>query len=308
MGDPGPQGPTGVPGSSGPSGDVGAQGQRPRRGRFLPVLHAVLAYLIEHLRAWQDRKAQRARRGCPVRWAPSRPPGLRAPQAPEARPGRRCVARGSRFPAPPRISDSALSAPLPQGDVGPAGPAGPEGYPPARIASTVVNPINGDGVAGAQVQVLRRGVVVGSVVADERGDFSVDSPPGLVQIVANASGFLRFSRYTLLLPRLSLNEKLFLPPVMRAGSISFVLTWDKAVPDMDLHIMTPWGCQAGWTNKLCQSGSYQAPAPPAAVRVSGCPVPAEPPLYSSSAVDAWVMFVGAQSCAAALCSDTPVPR
>ena len=141
--------------------------------------------------------------------------------------------------------------------MGPQGPPGPEGYPPARIASTVVNPINGEGIAGAQIQVLRRGVVVGSVVADDRGDFSVDAPPGLVEILANASGFLKFSRYTLLLPRLSDNEKVFLPPIMPQGSISFVLTWDKTIPDMDLHIVTPWGCQAGWTQKLCQSGSYQ---------------------------------------------------
>ena len=138
------------------------------------------------------------------------------------------------------------------------GAAGPEGFPPARIASTVTNPLNGEGISGAQIQVLRRGVVVGSAVADARGDFSLDAPPGLVQILANASGFMRFSRYTLLLPRLNDHEKVFLPPIMPQGSISFVLIWDKTIADMDLHIMTPWGCQAGWTNKLCNSGSYQA--------------------------------------------------
>jgi hypothetical protein len=122
------------------------------------------------------------------------------------------------------------------------GAAGPEGFPPARIASTVLNPLNGEGIAGAQIQVLRRGVVVGSVVADARGDFAVDA---LVQILANASGIMRYSRYTLLLQRLNDHEKVFLPPIMPQGSISFVLIWDKTMADMDLHVMTPWGCQAG---------------------------------------------------------------
>ena len=150
------------------------------------------------------------------------------------------------------------------------GAAGPEGFPPARIASTVTNPLNGEGISGAQIQVLRRGVVVGSAVADARGDFALDAPPGLVQILANASGFMRFSRYTLLLPRLNDHEKVFLPPIMPQGSISFVLIWDKTIADMDLHIMTPWGCQAGWTNKLCNSGSYQVGHGCTVRRRSGC--------------------------------------
>ena len=154
--------------------------------------------------------------------------------------------------------------------MGPKGRQGPEAFPPATVASTVVNPVNGRPIPGAQVVVRRRGVVVGTVLADQHGAFSITAPPGMVQISAGMTGFMNSSRFTLLLPRLVENEKVFLPPVMPAGSISFVLTWDKKISDMDLHILTPNGCQAGWTSHSCRTGPYKVCGCPSALATASC--------------------------------------
>ena len=135
-----------------------------------------------------------------------------------------------------------------QGALGPPGPAAPA---PSGWASTVINPVNGEPVAGATIQAIRDGTVLASTESDGDGEFHLDFSSGPVQILASKAGSMEFKTGAMLLPRMTASQRVLMPPVLPPGAAGIVLVWDKVIPDMDLHMQTPFGCNVDWTNFVC---------------------------------------------------------
>ena len=66
---------------------------------------------------------------------------------------------------------------------------------------------------------------------------------------------MEFRTGAMLLPRMSANSRILLPPQLPPGAAGIVLVWDKVIPDMDLHMQTPFGCNVDWTNFECTNPS-----------------------------------------------------
>jgi hypothetical protein len=132
---------------------------------------------------------------------------------------------------------------------GPAAPA------PAAWASTVINPVNGQPVDGATIQAMRGDMVLATAESDGDGEFHMEFSPGPVQILASKQGFMEFKTGAMLLPRMSASQRILMPPSLPPRAAGIVLVWDKVIPDMDLHMRTPWGCSVDWTNFVCTNPS-----------------------------------------------------
>ena len=96
-------------------------------------------------------------------------------------------------------------------------------------------------------------VELASTTSDDQGGFSVSVPPGPVQIVATREGSMTYRTTTMLMPRMVDSERIMLAPTLPAGAAGIVLVWNKVIPDMDLHMSTPWGCNVDWTNYVCRN-------------------------------------------------------
>lgn len=136
--------------------------------------------------------------------------------------------------------------------MGAAGPAAPA---PAGWTSTVINPVNGEAVSGATITAIRDGVTLASTESDADGEFTLDFSPGPVQILAHKEGSMSFQTGAMLLPRMTASQRVLMPPDLPPGAAGIVLVWDKVIPDMDLHMSTPFGCNVDWTNFVCTNPS-----------------------------------------------------
>ena len=245
-GDLGPPGFQGAQGDRGVPGPTGVQGQPGRKGRT-------------GLKGDQGPPGETGPKGDPGPQGPTGPPGQQGPagdtgvEGPKGATGAQGPV-GPEGPEPPAGPPGAQGPRGPPGDAGMPGAMGPPGAPapaPAGWASTVINPVTGEPVAGATVQALRDGVQLAETESDSEGDFSMDFSPGPVQILASKEGSMEFKTGAMLLPRMVASQRILLPPSLPAGAAGIVLVWDKVIPDMDLHMSTPWGCNVDWTNFVC---------------------------------------------------------
>lgn len=134
--------------------------------------------------------------------------------------------------------------------MGPAAPA------PAEIASIVINPMTGAPIAGVTVTVTRMvgGVerVLGTAESDRNGAVSMHVSPGEVTVRGHMEGFMDYSQFVVLLPRMVMSDRLLMPKTLPAGAAGIVLVWNPRIADMDIHMMTPWGCHVYWNNMRCK--------------------------------------------------------
>jgi len=236
----GEQGDRGIPGSTGP---VGLAGRKGRTG----------------LKGDQGPAGETGPKGDPGEQGPTGPPGQQGPtgdtgiQGPKGAEGGMGPAgpMGPEPPAGPAGARGPTGEFGPPGQSGPMGAAGPAAPGPAGWASTVINPVNGETVGGASISAMRDGVTLASTESDADGEFHLSFSAGPVQILATKEGSMEFKTGAMLLPRMTASQRVLMPPTLPAGAAGIVLVWDKVIPDMDLHMATPYGCNVDWTNFVC---------------------------------------------------------
>jgi len=240
----GEQGDRGIPGPTGPVGLVGRKGRTGLKGD-------------------QGPPGETGPQGDPGPQGPSGPPGQQGPTGDAGIEGPK-GATGAQGPVGPMGPEPPAGPPGPMGPQGPPGDqgqagamgaAGPAAPAPAGWTSTVINPVDGEAVAGATITAVRDGVTLASTESDADGEFTLDFSPGPVQILAHKEGSMNFETGAMLLPRMTANQRVLLPPDLPPGAAGIVLVWDKVIPDMDLHMSTPFGCNVDWTNFVCTNPS-----------------------------------------------------
>jgi len=236
----GEQGDRGVPGPTGPQGSEGRKGRTGLKGDQGPA-------------------GETGPKGDPGEQGPTGPPGQQGPAGDTGIQGPK-GATGGQGPVGPMGPEPPAGPPGAQGPTGPPGlpgmqgalgPPGPAAPAPSGWASTVINPVNGEPVAGATIQAIRDGTVLASTESDGDGEFHLDFSSGPVQILASKAGSMEFKTGAMLLPRMTASQRVLMPPVLPPGAAGIVLVWDKVIPDMDLHMQTPFGCNVDWTNFVC---------------------------------------------------------
>eukprot|EP00286_Rhodomonas_abbreviata_P011003 CAMPEP_0181322962 /NCGR_PEP_ID=MMETSP1101-20121128/19517_1 /TAXON_ID=46948 /ORGANISM="Rhodomonas abbreviata, Strain Caron Lab Isolate" /LENGTH=687 /DNA_ID=CAMNT_0023430929 /DNA_START=127 /DNA_END=2190 /DNA_ORIENTATION=+ len=234
IGDAGPPGPVGVMGAKGRDGDTGPKGNQGPAGPAGP-------------------------KGEPGKQGPTGPPGQQGPTglSGEAGPKGPTGGQGPQGPIGPEPPAGAAGPRGPAGAVGPAGPEGAQGLrgvaapAPGVISSTVINPVTGGTLSGARIWAMRDGVELGSAMSASDGSYSFTVTPGATIIMCSMSGYMTFTTHTLILPRQVFGERMLLAPTLPEGAAGIVLVWNPAIPDMDIHMSTPWGCDVDWTNYYC---------------------------------------------------------
>lgn len=240
----GEQGDRGIPGPTGPVGLVGRKGRTGLKGD-------------------QGPPGETGPKGDPGPQGPSGPPGQQGPtgdtgiEGPKGATGAQGPVgpMGPEPPAGPPGAQGPQGPPGDQGQAGAMGAAGPAAPAPAGWTSTVINPVNGEAVSGATITAMRDGVTLASTESDADGEFTLDFSPGPVQILAHKEGSMSFQTGAMLLPRMTASQRVLMPPDLPPGAAGIVLVWDKVIPDMDLHMSTPFGCNVDWTNFVCTNPS-----------------------------------------------------
>jgi len=252
----GPRGPNGFPGplgDQGMPGPIGLQGPKGRDGDIGP-------------NGLQGPAGPAGPKGEPGKQGPVGPPGQQGATGIPGETGAKGAvgsqgATGPEGPMPPE------GEPGLRGPPGPSGPPGAEGLiglrganapAPGVIASTVINPVTGATLAGARVWATRDGVELGSAISEADGSYSFQIEAGMTVISCSMEGFMTFHTHAMILPRMIFSERMLLAPTLPEGAAGIVLVWNKVVPDMDIHMWTPWGCEVAWYNYYCTEGSAQA--------------------------------------------------
>ena len=241
------QGAEGDRGIPGPTGPVGVMGRKGRTG----------------LKGDQGPAGETGPKGDPGKQGPTGPPGQQGPsgdtgiQGPKGATG----GQGPMGPMGPEPPAGPVGPPGPSGppgnlgQQGATGPSGPAAPAPAGWSSSVINPVNGEGVSGATITAMRNGQVLATTESGASGEFRMNFSPGPVQVVASKAGHMQFKTGAMLLPRMTADQRIMLAPSLPVGATGIVLVWDKAIPDMDIHMVTPWGCKVDWTNYVCTNPS-----------------------------------------------------
>jgi len=234
IGDPGMPGPVGVMGPKGRDGDIGPKGPQGPAGPAGP-------------------------KGEPGKQGPTGPAGQQGPTGPPGEQGAK-GAEGGKGPAGPVGPVPPQGPPGPRGPAGSVGLVGPEGAiglrganapAPATIASTVINPVTGATLEGARVWATRDGVELGSAVSASDGSYSFQIEAGMTIISCQMEGYMLFTTHAMILPRQVFSERMLLAPTLPEGAAGIVLVWNSVVPDMDIHMWTPWGCEVAYYNYYC---------------------------------------------------------
>ena len=235
-GEPGPEGEEGPPGTQGPDGPQGMEGAQ----------------------------------GVPGLPGPTGDPGLQGPAGPAGQQGDMGAQgpegaqgatggegpQGPEGPIPPEGPVGIQGLPGPQGPVGMqglAGERGPDAPAPAEISSTVINPKTGAGIAGVTITAERDGHVIATTESDSDGAFTMHVTPGETTIRGTMEGFMEYSSWVMLLPRMVDTDRIIMFPTLPEGGAGIVLVWNPVIPDMDIHMITPWNdhCHVYWGNPSC---------------------------------------------------------
>ena len=134
-----------------------------------------------------------------------------------------------------------------------AGERGPDAPAPAEISSTVINPKTGAGIAGVTITAERDGYVIATTESDSDGAFTMHVTPGETTIRGTMEGFMEYSSWVMLLPRMVDTDSIIMFPTLPEGGAGIVLVWNPVIPDMDSHMITPWNdhCHVYWGNPSC---------------------------------------------------------
>lgn len=107
----------------------------------------------------------------------------------------------------------------------------------ATLVGQVVNAINNQPVAGAEVRVAGTPL---SARCDAQGAFRLEGvPSGPVTIEVSKAGFSKELVQHDLAPAQDNTLRIVLNPGMEAGQMRLVLTWDRQPPDLDAHLEGP---------------------------------------------------------------------
>lgn len=99
---------------------------------------------------------------------------------------------------------------------------------------------------------------VSNVAVTNNGMYSGSLDPGQYSLEGTANGFMTFRRDITVSSGASEDVRILMAPVMQTGQLRIVLTWNRRISDLDLHMITPGGCEVGWQNRQCRSATADA--------------------------------------------------
>jgi len=118
--------------------------------------------------------------------------------------------------------------------------------------------MNGNAMTGANVQVLRGTEVLSNAAVSNTGAYSISLDPGEYVLQSSAQGFITFRRTITVSSGVTDDSRVYMAPNMPNGALKVVLTWNERISDLDLHMMTPSGCEVRWNGKICRSATADA--------------------------------------------------
>jgi len=126
------------------------------------------------------------------------------------------------------------------------------------MTGIIVNVMNGGTLTGVNVQLLRGGQVVSNIPVSSTGAYSARLDPGEYVLQGSAPGFITFHRTITVTSGVTTYDRTLMSPSLSTGQLRIVLTWNRRISDLDLHLDTPSGCSVGWNNKVCRSAVADA--------------------------------------------------
>jgi len=117
--------------------------------------------------------------------------------------------------------------------------------------------MNGRRLRGVTLQALRHRRVVANIRVSRFGSYTGRLQPGQYTLRGTATGFMRFQRRITIREGRSRRARIFMNPTMATGQIRLVLTWNRRISDLDMHLTTPSGCKVDWRpgHRRCESAT-----------------------------------------------------
>lgn len=118
------------------------------------------------------------------------------------------------------------------------------------MSGKVINAVNGKGVRGAKITVLRRGVVAKTVRTTSRGMYYIRLVYGAYKLKIEARG-MDVNKQSANLAQSRVAKTLILSPKLHRGEFRLVLTWTTTPKDIDSYLKTPDGCVISFRKRFC---------------------------------------------------------